>query len=95
MLSGVTYLLLSHPDALRKVTEEVRTKFRSEEDITLTSVSCLTYMLACLNESLRAYPPVPFGMPRQVPKGGATIAGEYVPEDVSWRSICPFSSLSN
>ncbi|KAE8548391.1 hypothetical protein TMatcc_010798 [Talaromyces marneffei ATCC 18224] len=81
MLSGVTYMLLTHPEALRKVTKEVRTTFKSSEEITLTSVSSLTYMLACLNESLRAYPPVPFGMPRQVPKGGATIAGEYVPED--------------
>jgi cytochrome P450 len=83
MLSGVTYMLLTHPEALAKVTEEVRTTFKSSEEITLTSVSSLTYMLACLNESLRAYPPVPFGMPRQVPKGGATISGEFVPEDVS------------
>ncbi|KAI5865331.1 putative cytochrome P450 [Durotheca rogersii] len=81
MLSGVTYLLLRNPEALRKVTEEVRSSFRSEEDITLTSVSCLTYMLACLNEALRSYPPVPFGMPRQVPKGGGTILGEFIPED--------------
>ena len=83
MLSGVTYLLLSNPKALEKVVEEVRTSFKSEDDITLTSVSCLTYMLACLNEALRSYPPVPFGMPRFVPKGGAKISGEFVPEDVS------------
>lgn len=83
MLSGVTYLLLTNPDALRKVTEEVRTKFTSEEAITLTSVSCLSYMLACLNEALRSYPPVPFGMPRQVPKGGGIILGQHIPEDVS------------
>ncbi|KAH8651354.1 putative cytochrome P450 [Xylariales sp. PMI_506] len=81
MLSGVTFLLLTNPEALRKVTEEVREKFSREEDITLTSVSCLTYMLACLNEALRSYPPVPFGMPRQVPKGGGTILGQFVPED--------------
>ena len=83
MLSGVTYLLLSNPETLKKVVEEVRTSFKSESDITLTSVSCLTYMLACLNEALRSYPPVPFGMPRFVPKGGAKISGEFVPEDVS------------
>ncbi|KAJ5113438.1 hypothetical protein N7456_001972 [Penicillium angulare] len=81
MLSGVTYLLLSNPETLKKVVEEVRTSFKSEDEITLTSVSRLTYMLACLNEALRSYPPVPFGMPRFVPKGGATVSGSYIPED--------------
>lgn len=83
MLSGVTYLLLSNPEALSKVVDEVRSAFKSEEEITLTSVNCLTYMLACLNEALRSYPPVPFGMPRIVPKGGAAIVGEFIPENVS------------
>lgn len=32
---------------------------------------------------MRLYPPVPTGLPRQVPKGGARICGEYVPEDVT------------
>ena len=83
MLSGVIYLLLSNPEALKKVVEEVRTSFKSENVITLTSVSCLTNMLACLNEALRSHQPVPFGMPRFVPKGGAKISGESVPEDMS------------
>jgi cytochrome P450 len=85
MLSGVTYLLLSNPDAMKKCVEEVRTSFKSEAEITLMSVNCLTYMLACLNEALRSYPPVPFGMPRQVPSGGAAVAGEFIPEGVSCR----------
>ncbi len=63
--------------------KEVRLSFKSEDEITLTSVGNLTYMLNCLKESLRMYPPVPFGLPRQVPKGGAKIAGHLVPEDVS------------
>ena len=87
MLSGVTYLLLSNPETLKRVVEEVRTSFKSSDDITLTSVSCLRYMLACLNEALRSYPPVPFGMPRIVPQGGATISGEFVPENVSLESF--------
>ena len=89
MLSGVTYMLLKNPEALKKVTDEVRTTFTSASEITLTSVNVLTYMLACLNESLRSYPPVPFGMPRQVPPGGAHILGRYIPEGVSPRPF-PF-----
>ncbi|TPX17045.1 uncharacterized protein E0L32_012302 [Thyridium curvatum] len=80
LLTGVTYLLLSHPEALKKVTAEVRTAFAAEEDITLTSVGKLTYMLACLNEAMRCYPPVPIGLPRVVGRGGTTIAGHEVPE---------------
>ena len=86
MLSGVTYLLLTNPDAYKKVVHEVRTSFESEEEITLTSVSRLTYMLACLTEAMRSYPPVPFGMPRFVPKGGAKVSGEFIPENVSRRA---------
>ncbi|KAJ0136936.1 Uncharacterized protein HZ326_20054 [Fusarium oxysporum f. sp. albedinis] len=80
-LSGTTYFLLTNPEALRKVTEEVRSRFHNEDEITLASVADLHYMLACINESLRCYPPVPSGMPRQVPQGGATIAGHYLPEN--------------
>ena len=80
LLSGVTYLLLSNPHTLDILNKEVRSAFKSEEEITINSVSKLTYMLACLNEALRMYPPVGTGLPRIVPKGGASIASHYVPE---------------
>lgn len=82
LLSGVTHLLLKNPEAMKKLTDEVRSSFQSEDEITLTSVSKLGYMFACLDEALRRYPPAPFGMPRVVPKGGAVIAGQAVPENV-------------
>lgn len=81
LLSGATYLLTTNPEALRRLTEEVRSTFKTEEEIDFTSVSSLQYMLACLDEALRIYPPAPLGLPRQTPKGGATIAGHHVPED--------------
>ncbi|KDN68524.1 putative cytochrome P450 [Colletotrichum sublineola] len=80
LLSGVTYLLLKNPDKVRKVVREVRAAFGREEEIDFTSVNGLTYMLACLDEALRMYPPIPMGLPRSVPEGGATISGEFVPE---------------
>lgn len=67
---------------MAKLTAEVRSSYSSEEEITLLSVNKLTYMLACLNEALRCYPPVTFGMPRVVPKGGADVAGHSVPQGV-------------
>jgi cytochrome P450 len=82
LLVGCTYFLTMNPDKLKKVTEEVRTRFKSEEEINFMTVNELTYMLACLNEALRLYSPVPIGLPRVTPKGGAQVCGHYVPEDV-------------
>ncbi|KAI0894774.1 cytochrome P450 ClCP1 [Annulohypoxylon nitens] len=80
LLSGAVFLLTTNPDKLQKVTEEVRSAFKNDDEITLTSVGKLSYMLACLNECLRAYPPVPTGMPRVSPKGGCFVLGKFVPE---------------
>ncbi|EQL30929.1 cytochrome P450, family 3, subfamily A [Blastomyces dermatitidis ATCC 26199] len=81
LLCGVTYLLLSNPQALAKLTAEVRSAFKSEDDINMNSVNELDYMLACLNEAMRVYPPVPLGLPRVIPKGGCQITGQFIPED--------------
>lgn len=80
LLSGVVYLLTAHPEVLEKLAQEVRSSFSDDKEITLLSVGNLHYMLACLNETLRHYPPVGIGLPRQVPKGGAMVAGRFVPE---------------
>ncbi|KAI1425886.1 cytochrome P450 [Xylaria sp. FL1777] len=81
LLSGATFLLTTHLDILRKLENEVRSAFKSDEEITLTSVGNLSYMLACLNESLRQYPPVVAGLPRKSPKGGAMVDDRFIPED--------------
>ncbi|KAI5865328.1 putative cytochrome P450 [Durotheca rogersii] len=78
-LSGAVYLLLSHPEILARLTEEVRSSFNSLDDITITSVNRSSYLLAVLNETLRFYPPLSSGMVRVVPPGGAEIAGHFVP----------------
>ncbi|KAL7806057.1 cytochrome P450 [Trichoderma gracile] len=80
-LSGVTYFLLSHPEVLEKVKNEVRSSFTSEDQIDLISVQKLNYMLAVLQETLRMYPPVPGAIPRRAQPGGDVICGQYVPQD--------------
>ncbi|KAI0401406.1 isotrichodermin C-15 hydroxylase [Xylaria palmicola] len=79
-LSGATYLVLSHPEALEKLKHEVRSSFKHASDININNVGSLKYMLAVLNEALRLYPPVTSGLVRTVPEGGAEIAGHFVPE---------------
>lgn len=83
LLSGVTYFLLQNPAALQQLEYEVRTVFGKQEEIDLISVSKLPYMLACLDEAMRMYPPIANGLPRVCPKGGSTVLGEYLPENVS------------
>ncbi|KAG7142067.1 Averantin hydroxylase like protein [Verticillium longisporum] len=46
LLSGATYLLVSNRHVLDKVTKEVRETFASADDINLSSVGGLSYMLA-------------------------------------------------
>ncbi|CEL04917.1 hypothetical protein ASPCAL06041 [Aspergillus calidoustus] len=80
LLSGVTYLLLRNPESYEKLKDEIRSTFRTQEDINMASVNRLTYMLACLDEALRMYPPIANGLPRVTPKGGAAVMGQYIPE---------------
>ncbi|KAJ6109331.1 cytochrome P450 monooxygenase [Penicillium sp. IBT 16267x] len=83
LLSGVTYLLLQNPEAHQILKDEVRSTFRSEEEINLISVNQLSYMLACLDEAMRMYPPIANGLPRVCPKGGSRVLGEYIPESTN------------
>lgn len=82
LLSGVTYLLLQNEKAYETLRDEVRSTFQSEDEIDLVSVNKLSYMLACLDEGLRMYPPIANGLPRVCPKGGSRVLGEYIPEFV-------------
>lgn len=82
-MAGVTFHLLQNPDTLEKLNKEVRSAFKSADEITIASVSRLPYLLACLNEGLRRYPPAVSNLPRDVHEGGEMIAGEWVHENVS------------
>ncbi|TVY14779.1 Cytochrome P450 monooxygenase aclL [Lachnellula arida] len=82
LLSGVTYYLLQNPRTLKILVEEIRSKFTSEDQIDVVGVNTLDYMLACLNEAFRLYPPVPGALPRRTVVGD-TLAGEYVPPNTT------------
>jgi cytochrome P450 len=82
LLSGCTFYLLRHPHSYQRLCDEVRGRFSVSSEITLTSLASLPYLQSVITEALRLYPPVPLGMPRVIPAGGATISGRYVPEKV-------------
>lgn len=81
-LSGLIFYLLKNPQAMKKLVSEIREKFSSEQAMAMEDIARLEYLHACLEESLRLYPPVPIGLPRIIPAGGATICGKHVPGGV-------------
>lgn len=83
LLSGLFARLMWNPDKYRKLCEEIRTEFTTDEDITYERTSKLPYLNACLEEGLRIHPPVPTGLLRTVPKAGDMIDGHWVPGGVS------------
>lgn len=50
LLSGLIYLLLKNPGCLQKITHEIRSTFKSEDEISFSSVQNLPYS---------AFPPEP------------------------------------
>lgn len=77
-LSGVTFHLLHNRSTMDKLSNEIRTNFVSSSDITGDSTAHLPYLHAVIEEGLRIYPPVAFGLPRVSP--GANVDGFYVPQ---------------
>ena len=82
-MSAILTELLRNPAALKKATEEARSAFESEKDITVASTAKLEYLAAVIQEGIRMGPPAAVGLPRVVPKKGAIISNQYVPCGVS------------
>lgn len=78
LLAVAIYYLLRNPEKLAILQDEVRTAFACAEDVRFASVSKMPYLLAVINESLRIHPPLPAGINRVVPTGGAIIDGRFV-----------------
>lgn len=81
-VSGLTYLLAKNPEVREKLIREIRGTFQGPEEITITGVNQCKYLFACIEEALRLYPPSPQPHQRVVPRGGATVAGRFLPEGV-------------
>ena len=82
-LSGILDNLLQSPDMMEKLAKEIRQSFQNASDICANQVGKLPYLNAVIEEGLRLCPPVPLGLPRVVPAGGATVAGQWLPGGVS------------
>ncbi|KAF5009700.1 hypothetical protein FDECE_4109 [Fusarium decemcellulare] len=79
-LTGIVFCLLSNQRCREKLSNEVRSRFQSDTEITGDATADLKYLSAVIEEGLRIFPPAPFGLPRISP--GATIDGHYIPPGV-------------
>lgn len=80
LLAVTVYYLLRCPDKLAALVGEVRGAFSSEGELVFSAVSRLPYLNAVMEESLRIHPPLPAGINRVVPEGGAIIDDQFVAE---------------
>ncbi|KNG84868.1 cytochrome P450 monooxygenase [Aspergillus nomiae NRRL 13137] len=97
LLSGCTFFVLKDPEIYKEISFQIRHRFSSPSEITFSSLSSIPYLRAVLQETLRMYPPLPLGMPRLVPGGGAMVSGQFVPEktSVAVASWATYQSSSN
>jgi cytochrome P450 len=83
VMAGLYYFLAQNNNIQKRVVEEVRSYFESEQEITLARLANvprdLPYFEACLQEAFRCYSPAGTGTDREVPQPGARIADRWVP----------------
>lgn len=83
LLAVTVYYLLRSPGKLARLRDEIRGAFvtaSAGEDLAFSAVSRLPYLRAVMEEALRIHPPLPAGINRVVPEGGAIIDDQFVPE---------------
>ncbi|KAF2969677.1 hypothetical protein GQX73_g3914 [Xylaria multiplex] len=78
-LATMTYYLLRNPEIMSKLQAEIRSSFRSYDEINGKSTQRLRYLKAVTLEAMRVYPPLPFALPRVVPPSGESVDGHYLP----------------
>lgn len=81
-MAAATYYTLKSPDVYARLREEVRSAYRSLDEISIASATQIPYVVAVLKESMRIFPTVPHGTPRL--SSGCTIDGHYVQAGVSF-----------
>jgi cytochrome P450 len=79
-MTAALWFLEQNPDCLVRLQKDIRTAFKSYDEITGDTTSNLPYLNAVIEETLRRYSPVPTGLLRESP--GASVDGLYVPKGI-------------
>ncbi|TDZ21526.1 Benzoate 4-monooxygenase [Colletotrichum orbiculare MAFF 240422] len=79
-IANVLFQLLRNPRHLGRLRDEVDGVLDPDEVVApYDKVKHLPFLRACLDESLRLFPPTPHGLPRKTPPEGMHVMGEWVP----------------
>lgn len=82
-LSAMLYYLCRNPEVMRKLRAEFDPQIGGGAALTFQQAQALPYLQAVIKETLRMHPATGFTMPRIVPAGGCTVAGQFIPAGVS------------
>ncbi|KAH7347958.1 cytochrome P450 [Pyrenochaeta sp. MPI-SDFR-AT-0127] len=81
-LCAVLHALMTHPETMVKLRQEVEEQLGSVEkegSITFQMAQKMPYMQACIKEALRLHPATGLPLGRVVPPEGAVLAGRHFP----------------
>jgi cytochrome P450 len=83
-LTWILYEMIKSPNIYKLVADEIIEKFPNlNEPISLDRAKNeLKYLSAAILEGFRMHPVASGALPREVPEGGITIAGHYLPAKV-------------
>ena len=78
--TNTLFFLARHPDVVAKLRAELDEVFdyRTTAVPRYDAVKDLSYLRACIDESLRLRPSIEGGLPRRVPGSGMSVAGEWL-----------------
>lgn len=83
--TAIVYYLIKNPRCMQKLQDDLDESLAAgelSETVTFQEGQRLQYLQAVIKEALRLHPAVGMPLARVVPKGGATLAGRFFPEDV-------------
>ncbi|KAI5928773.1 benzoate 4-monooxygenase cytochrome P450 [Camillea tinctor] len=94
-LSSIFFYLTGDPDRCQKLIQEIRTTFKSVEEIIWgPALQSCNYLRACIDEGMRLTPAVASEHPREVLAGGLSIHGEHYPAGTIVGTV-PWASSRN
>ncbi|KAM6518593.1 hypothetical protein FSOLCH5_007356 [Fusarium solani] len=82
-LSAILFFLMKNPEVTQKLRQEIKEHQQRAADprhFSFKETQDMEYLQAVLKEGLRLHPATGQPLERVVPKGGATIAGQFFPE---------------
>ena len=89
-ITNVMFQLLKNPPMMQRLRTELDKALQSEDEdenddavVPYDKVKYLPYLRACLDESLRLFPPTPQALGRETPKEGVSIIDDFIPGGVS------------